>query len=387
MLTAQQKTNTNSTWIPAAPWATWRSRPSGTALVLNEREFVMANGMDKLFKYNKISDRWTAYLSLPPVCVIDSDDDDDHHNEDKEEPVYAVQIDHKNSRLVIVSSGWSYHQRIEKLTTSIVDLHSASLLQSSSYSVSIDEHDGETRRKSRCEWHQHRRHLAMVSVHGIIHKVDGMHSIWIETKSSWEPIKVSREFRRYNSATVDVTLIHVPSKDIVLMIGGYHQSGDIDWNKKTIIWQYRVTSGMWEEMKDQQHNSVELEPGEYDAVLSSNERFVIIVRKECDYHFQILEFGDNDQCKLWQSPFVLPEPVVVMTKSGGSSEIQVLVFGWIRKHRAAALVPKSIMTLISEWCPPSSVEMIHCFTEVSWDLGYARKHLMIPLTDIVCSEL
>ena len=191
-----------------------------------------------------------------------------------------------------------------------------------------------------------------------------------------------------------VSLIHVPSRNIMLMIGGNdeecHWDGDIN---RSAIWRYSVESGLWEQMKDEQNKEFVIalsdSAGQQHAVLTSDERFVIIAPMEFAWYvddpqetqFLVLDISDDDQYKLWKSPISMPfhdfepwshplcpERVHFQCEFdammiSGSADADLLTFGWIRKqsvekHGGVTQVPMALMTLISHWC---SADIIHCF--------------------------
>ena len=197
----------------------------------------------------------------------------------------------------------------------------------------------------------------------------------------------------------DLSLVHVPSKDYVLLIGATRRSSmDIS---AAGMWRYRIQSSKWEEILDENDQPFELDTCERTPILSSNEQFVVLA-PEGGYEpkqFQVLEIRDDDRYTLWNSSVTMLDHMHcwIMMKSGGRSETQLLAFGWIRQwirkqvFAVSMSIPAAIMSLIGEWC---SLQKIHCVTLEDYDKKNAElraerglDHKMIPLTDILASKL
>ena len=155
----------------------------------------------------------------------------------------------------------------------------------------------------------------------------------------------------------------------------------------TGIWRYCVRSGHWEQMQDDKGKPFKFvkNPELQQIVLSSNERYVIIASEQGD-SFHVLDIGDDDQYKLWESSVTVPDRMQFVTRSGGISESKLLAFGWMRKLEDVCFVPIVIKTLISNWY---SVEMIHSFNYAHRqdDGVFDRSHDKILLTDVLCPKL
>ena len=333
---------------------------SESAVILNDMEFIIAGdigeGGDKdlnaLYKYNTLREEWTRFLSFnlrygaPDEYVDDSD-------------LYiSMEIHRGLNQLFILCSFWSEMHDDFVLDTSVLDIRNDTVVHRLC-SLRAD------------------RQAKIVHVNGVMHKVGNSHSIWNEDTLHWESIKTLPGFMDPNldvGSLCEFSLVHVPSKDIVLRMGGY----SCFWNPPAGIWQYSVASGIWKEMKDEDNNSFRLMSGAPQAVLSSNEQFVIICApcSPAVKRFLVLDIRDDDQYKLWDSSVKRPE-LTLMTKTGGQSEISLLIFGWIRKQDDLQFVPRAIKTLITHWL---CVEMIHCVTGV-WDPE--PRHKMIAVMDIL----
>lgn len=379
-------------WIKAASYPSHIDIESH-AMVLNEGQFLfragnMYNGHGEhfLLKYNVRLDQWTQFISLPPGCFTQGDFG-----------VLDAQVDQRNNRVFFVedildrvinpdlSQSICYGTTLER--TSVVDLHTGLLI----YRICRE-------RKYKINYSIHC--ASMVNVDGVMHRINGPHhSIWNETKVDWEPIRMSPEFLELNLRVHprDYSLVHVPSKKILLMIGGFQKSDRMT----TGVWRYGMSSGIWEEMKDEDSNSFRFHGGVVDSVLSSNERYVIIAvaryvknkskwgfYEENEFHF--LDIENNGSYKLRKSSLTLPDVegasrngsrLRTMTTTGGLLESKLLISGWLRKQRASENVPLDIMRLISEWCSKDIIRL-HCFKSVYREKPYCHLdhiHQMIQL--------
>ena len=341
-----------------------------------------------LFKYDAGRDQWSQFLTLPPKCVCCCKEDDyeiivDQRSGQRERSrrnfhSYAMQIDRENNQIIFVKSDGSHlgtydyhhgtHRELEYLTTSVVDLQTGSLIH-----------------RSCRETTKELSYPSMVKANGNMHKVCGPHhAIWDARALEWQSIASCTSWRDVDAEMLDylgdnfwsqsaVSLVHVPSKKVMLAIGPF--SGGKG------IWSYRGEFRHWEEMKNDQNESFYFSSGKMRAVLSSDERFVIIAVAR-GKPFQVLDIGDDDQYRLWESSVTVPHGMKFITKSKGSSKLsKLLVFGWIRRRVTEDFVPLVIKTLISHWC---SLEIIHSFNK-SKHVNY-ESHQMISLTNILCSD-
>lgn len=369
-------------------------------VVLNNGEFLAFQEVDEythvndviykykkhvIYKYNIHHDEWTQYLKLPDYAVHERTD-----GGESDEGQFTMQVDCDHNRLFLVYSGtvvdersWNF-EGFEALKTAVVDIQSGELI-----------HESDKRAREEME-----PFVAIIHVNGIMHKVGGDHRIWSEKKRDWEPIKARPKFMDFYSVS-DVTLIHVPSKDFLLMIGG-EDVGDHDWRVgvSTGIWRYSLKSGLWKQMKDEQNNNFVFDSGKQRAVLSSDEQHVIIAPTDWfeggRTHFQVMDIRDDDTYKLWESSITVPyfdelgshvfDSMMISGDSGGSSQAQALISGWIRrqfvsKQGGTKALPLVIMKLISQRC---SLEMVHYFGH---DGDNVQSHLMKPLADILYPKL
>ena len=375
-----QHLNRDSSWISASrpgiyPSWTVFDRP----LILNEREFLISaiiKDKDVLLKYNVRRDEWTQCLSMPDEWITD----DDHGMDES----LVLQIACANNRIFCICDHYDAHAQIQKMKTLVVDIRNGAVIHETWRQI-----DG------------HEMNPSMVNVDGTMHQItnnnasasSAIHSIWSEKKFNWEPIKFSINSialpANFMLAGDKFSLVHVPSKEFVLMIGG--QS---DEHTLVGVWRYRIGSRVWEEILDQHNKPFALGQNrnwgqEEFAVLSACERFVIFApQTDFDFYqtecFKVLDIINDEQYKVWETSIQVPGYANAMTKSGGPLDSRLLAFGWIRKLIDSTFVPMAIRMLISDWI---SVEMIHCLKTRCPEEPDEAIHEMIPLTDILEARL
>ena len=209
----------------------------------------------------------------------------------------------------------------------------------------------------------------MISLNGIIHCVGHSwrgttHNIWSEGQEKWQPVNARSlpKFRRIDS------LVHVPSKNILLIFGG-----DIT-NPKCYLWRYHIGSERWEQIKAIQCD------GNCAAILTSDERFVII--KSYAYnktHLFILDIRDDNAYKLRESPISIQSTIPgIFARTGGIKESVATAAGWIRRISKSRSTPSMC---IARWY---AKESIHWIVRKH---GEEPNHQMIALKDILALNL
>ena len=181
--------------------------------------------------------------------------------------------------------------------------------------------------------------------------------------------------------------IYVPSKNIILAIGGEERKNACHgiW-KYYGIWRFHVDIGRWEYLMEieQSINGIEMYHG-CSAVLSSNERYVIFMgRIQREMRTMVLDIGDADNYHLWESS-VYPVSSLKnswgyhrLAKTGGPKTCKLLVRGWIRKLLSSA--PMDIVHLLGQYSSSAVPEMVHCMRSLD---GNEQRHYVIPLQDIL----
>ena len=321
-------------------------------LTLNESEFLIATKSGELLKYNAYKEELTHHLALPHLFprldafeVWDSASgvcNQIKYDGCRYSTAYTMEIDPQNNRIFVlytINEFFRGRPPINKSITSVIDIQSGAMIHQS------------------CTDDKAQEIPCMVNVNGCIHRVSGSHSIWNESTLEWEQIQHSPAPLEFYSSTSCSSCVHVASKNIVLMFGGKNS-----YTRCSGIWRYCLSLGIWKEMRDYKNHSFRISKFRWHAVLSSDERVVIIApnrKHSIDASFQVLNIQDDDQYELWKTNKSVPKGTFLMTKSEVSSKSKLLAFGWIRKH-VAQYVPMDVSSLISEWC---HVETIHCFTK------------------------
>ena len=363
-------------WISASP----RPENSGdifhgdnNLIMLNDHEFLLfspdwekprsAKSDHVFFKYNSIGDEWTQLM--------------DHHGG------FSFAYDNKAHILY----GLSLNNKDEM---TVVDLSTKTVVYQ--YQLPIAKRVGVLTRPR------------LVNVDGTIHKVEARvaghtrHAIWDKMEKMWIESDVP-QWKQFGTIR-GCSLIHVPSKGIILMIGGrgcgkeeqrpvYPASEKTEQNSQMIgIWRYHIASDRWEQIE-----GIEFNYYLSGCVLSSDERYVIIMggyrfrnkkgpRKLWSWpseYIHVLDIKHDDSYKLWRSPVESPIFEVGYTsfvaRTGNLKQYNLLKSGWIRRVLGSTLeTPMVIQDLIVKF---GFVEMIHCVdtTDVY--------HKMRPLVDIL----
>ena len=241
----------------------------------------------------------------------------------------------------------------------------------------------------------------LINIDGEIHRISYSvnathhHTIWNDAKQIWEPIKNTPAFAHKGAhGPRNYTLIHVPSKKIILMIGGGIYSGY--FKNDTVLWKYHIETQLWEPIKSEKFELCPklqlMIPGYLNddfilssightlagcpAVLSSDESSVIILSST---HFLVLDIRDDDQYTLRQSDVSLQSQIPEfdeeykrIVRCGGGCDALLLAKGWIRRQ-IALHVPREIVRLAATWC---STEMIHV-------IGGASFHKKVSMDSIL----
>lgn len=324
---------TRSPWIVVADWpvvdcpdeffaatSVWNLNAAEFAIGVNSEMY----GSRSVFKYNVRSDTWTSFLS---ELVFDSYS-------------FEIEIDRKNRR--VFASDMDCTIIFDMETKSVVHRVQAGL-----------------------------ESIKMVNVNGTMHCMgrkgycdDPTHHIWSEDKMYWQEIKTNI------IANVEeiVHLIHVPSKNILLMFT-YRKSR---CGKKCEIWRNEIPSKEWENVMDI--------PIEYRsdvlklAVTLTTEEHFIIIKQENKSHFQILDIRNKNEYKLRDSTMCVPRYAFfgVLARSQGTPGFKqslTLTMGWARRlekleNCAKLSIPVEIERMIAEWY---STEWIH------WIMGDVSK--------------
>ena len=245
-----------------------------------------------------------------------------------------------------------------------------------------------------------------MNVDGTIHKVEARvaghtrHAIWDKMEKMWIESDVAqwKEFGTIRGCS----LIHVPSKGIILMIGGrgYGQEEQLpvyptpektEQNSQMIgIWRYHTASDRWEQIE-----GIDFNYYLSGCVLSSDERYVIIMggyrfrnkkgpRKVSfpSEYIHVLDIKHDDAHKLWRSAVESPRFEFCFTsfvaRTGNLKQYNLLKSGWIRRVLGSTLeTPMVIQDLIVNFV---FVEMIHCVDTAD------VHHKMRPLVDILTKK-
>lgn len=321
-------------WITAAPWSVGsRSICCYKMLSINEREFLINRGSEGLLRYDVLSQCCTTFL--PKIL--------------KDLIIHSMEFDRTKQRLFLLCERW----KTKRCLTIVYEYRNGSI-----------------------KHHPYRGgtilFASMVAVNGIIHKIGGMnavdHMIWNGQEMRWQCNKRQPPFSKFYSEITLASLIHVSSKNMLLMIGGDDDGKDIG------IWKYDIGLDIWTQIKE-----LQFEPGP-QAVLSSDERFVTIGDRN-SVHLWILDIRDDNEYTAKKSvavPDLDKSRAYCLVRSGGRMESKHIVSGWINRYIRMS-IPWDVIEMIAEWY---STEMIHWIARYPGKRMHDR-HQMISMDSIL----
>lgn len=202
----------------------------------------------------------------------------------------------------------------------------------------------------------------ILNVNGTIHLIGGIYSDK-HLVLNHDTRDVSEIYNFETPLDLDISLIHVYSKEMMLMIEGRN------------IWKYKLNTQKWEKNIKLPFDHQALSP-----ILTSDEKYIIISTHDGGGIF-VLDISSDDYL-LFQSDIRIPwKQSHLMTKTGGLKD-ELLVTGWIRsKFKSSAFQgtpqpPMYLMTTISQWY---SQEELHCIDP------YSKQHFIIKIKHIFSS--
>lgn len=307
--------------------------------ILNDHEFVISvcsrDNRNALYKYDSYTNLW-----LPVLAVLR-----------EESGYFDKEIDIDNGRVFLI------HENGVKML--IFDIESPRQFL---YRITGSFASGK-----------------MVNVNGCMHYVGcdahPFHRLWNEKLLEWQPINTKPVT---NVKSIE-KLLHVPSKNIVLMFGT--MEGDSD---KRRLWRYHIQPKQWEYVRDLPSSFG------FSAVLTSDEQFLVIAML-CTWHFHILDIRNDDNYKFRQSLFKFPRNNSwgTLARSGKMKNSFATASGWIRRQKKSKgldsiSIPLVIEQMIAGWY---STEWIHWIVKRESKASNVVKHQRIPLNDILNVKL
>ena len=213
-------------------------------------------------------------------------------------------------------------------------------------------------------------------VDGNIHIIGGQvfapHYVW-NFNHKRNIYKLIHNFKFERGNLMYISLVHVSSKQMILMIGGsdscyYHNNDryDEEHKKRRIgIWKFCLILQKWAKL---QFIGPDFKQANVRCVLSLNEDFVIIAggwdrNLEKSDEIFVLDLRDDNHYKLKKSQIKCPQKGICdLVRFGGGIQDELLVIGWIKdlfkttdfKH--LSLPPMYLMKMIQSWY---NQEMIH----------------------------
>ena len=326
---------------------------SRTIVRLNDQEFIVGIGLHQIFKYNQALEEWTLFLDLPTSLNLDG---------------RSMAVDVDKDRLYIC--GYTTNMLIINLKDNSV-LHQGPTVFSDKTEVRV------LRRPRRIGGD-----ASMVNANGKIHKVGGAftnrHVVWDETTSSWDDKEIDQDFEQKKGA-----LLFVPSKNILLLIGGIFRVRDALGSVQAFnlgIWKFHLEAKQWQEVKE-----IRGRPTVRDAVLSNDEHHVIFTINERICILDIRKEGDYQWKKCSIIIPNMPANGWRLAKTGDKWKCQFVLSGLSRRQNIK--IPVSILNLIATWCSPELIHLIGDDTslEGGGNNGFST-HYVIPLVDILSAS-
>ena len=175
-----------------------------------------------------------------------------------------------------------------------------------------------------------------------------------------------------------MSLLHVPSKHMMLMIGGTIS------HKPLGIWKFCLIAQEWTKLPNLDFNHKYV-----DSVLSSNEDYILITRGAVSDKISVLDIRDENEYKLRECKIKLPKVGKCLIVRMGGIKDEILTIGWIKElfktkqFKKLALPPPYLMKMISLYY---NQEMLHWFyDENSYYDDAIHRHQAIKLKHILSS--
>eukprot|EP01084_Bolivina_argentea_P204863 349916_1 len=320
----------------------------GRVVRLNDNELIMSSGQEEnentgIYKYNIITNEWKQIIKYPK----------DLYNGNS-----AITLDDNTKNKLYMMNNLSEIIMFDLESNKMEYLHEK--LESLQYGKDFASN-----------------HSVFVSVENTIHSIGGslVHLIW--NKNTNIITKIDHPF---NDEVWGVSVIYVPSKQCILLIGGHNGFLQQDAG----IWIFSLVSNKWRQIEGiifKCHHVRSL-------ALSFDEKYVIIAGGRVDHtlnevnNIHILDIESIDKMKLMVSniccPSKGPHNVICMRNK---LKDKILVNGWIRlilkdtNHRIASEIVNLILELFNE-------------EELHWLRGHSfeedkNDHFSISITHIL----
>eukprot|EP01084_Bolivina_argentea_P184469 318144_1 len=307
MNTNHNKDLSNPEWIPVANIP--RDIYYGVGAMLNGQEMVFVSerfgnytDCKSIYKYNVHHNEWKPFIDFPQDLKIQHHTITFHPESNK---LYLA--GQYNEMLIIDIKDKKFHKVSDK-----------------DYSSSFP---------------------ILLNVNGSIHKIGGngnaKHLIWNEDNNTFDEI-FDFEQEENVGTILAASAIYVPSKDIILIIGGIDESD----NKMVGVWKYYLVKKEWQKVK-----GITFDYYLCPAVLSLDEEYIVFVggydkeRNKVNI-MHVLDIRDDDNYILRKSAIKYPmSGHHKIVRSGGGLKDELLVAGYI-KQSFKTLLSLDIINLI-----------------------------------------
>ena len=222
---------------------------------------------------------------------------------------------------------------------------------------------------------------AICNVNGKIHLIGDKHLMFDEATDQFTEIS---NFWDCDSVISDYCaeplVIYVSSKQTII---SFMYKEDWEEDTATAVWTFNLRTKTWHQCHTMKDRVFKIR----NAVLTRNEKFVIIIDK--DNKFYVMDIRDDIDYKLSECNIKPPLecPIANMVRTGGAIQDEILVHGWIKKlfktskFHNMQLPPNYIMKLISNWY---SIQLLHIiYNPDPICKGCPQDHYAINVNDIL----
>ena len=218
-----------------------------------------------------------------------------------------------------------------------------------------------------------------VFVDGKLHIIGGYHS---NLHIIFNP-KTKKWIKHHKFAGIKglsmAALIHVKSKNVLYLMGGYDQQHIFD--SSDVIWRYSFVTQKWE------HLSVKLPKAgdEFPHFLTTNERYIVVTLKMFDENgnMEVLIFYldlEMEPLRFIESSFKPKFEASHAIMTGSIEMSRKIVYGYTRLFGQNMIIPLDMIEMIMTFYDQ---EWVHFF---QLDRVYGTiKHLMVSIKDIIPS--
>ena len=176
-----------------------------------------------------------------------------------------------------------------------------------------------------------RSKAAYILIGNILHIIGGQdYNNHLTFDTFWGEIIEKSRFE--HNFLQDSTALHVKSKNCILLIGGdsgdYYKSKGVKQRRWSGIKRYDLTKETWSDVRV----SPAFNYSSVRAVLTSNERHIIVTPYESKGKVMVIDIDNDDEFKLKETNIPLPHQVIHDIVRLGDDSAPLIVFGYMRQN-------------------------------------------------------